>query len=220
MILLTTLLVLGQTASPAPLENRGAVWGIVTATGHWSSTTRARWYVEAQPRFDTTAASFSAIILRGAAGFDVGAGFSAWLGFGWAPSFIPAFRNELRPFAQVLGEHSFGAFRLINRFRFEDRFLQDAGGMSLRVRHMVRGVYRLGESNFALAAYDELFVNLNTVGNGPAQGLDQNRAFIGANRTFGSFTVLEAGYLAAYVWRTQGPRLVHTAVIWLAFNFG
>ena len=171
-----------------------------------------------QPRLELiTEQRFDAIVLRAAFGFDVGAGWSIWLGTAWTPSFNPTYRSELRPSLQVLGEHPFGRFRLMNRFRTEERFLDKAEGLSIRMRHMVRGAYQLGDSPYSLVASDELFVTLNKVTGGPAQGLDQNRFFIGANRSFG-VPVLEAGYLATYVWRAVGPRLNHTVVVWLAFN--
>ncbi len=47
-------------------------------------------------------------------------------------------------------------------------------------------------------AYDEVFVNPNKVGvaqgKGPDAGFDQNRFFVGINRTFGKHFNMDAGY--------------------------
>ena len=51
---------------------------------------------------------------------------------------------------------------------------------------------------WAVVAYDEIFVNLNTVGTtqgkGPAAGFDQNRVFVGINRTFSKYLNMNIGY--------------------------
>ncbi len=52
--------------------------------------------------------------------------------------------------------------------------------------------------DWALVAYDEVFVNLNTVGastgKGPGAGLDQNRFFLGINKTFSRYFNVDMGY--------------------------
>ncbi len=217
MMLAAALMVLAQTA--APVEQRAQVWAVITSTGRAAEGSRVRWFVEAQPRFDLTNARLSNLFLRAAVGFEVGAGFSIWVGNGYTPSFIPNYRQELRPYLQVLGQHAFGPFQLVNRFRFEERFLDNAKGISLRARHSVRIGYQLGDSRFALAAYDEFFFTLNAITGGPPQGLDQNWTFIGLNCSFGSSVVLEAGYNAVYLFRSPVSQLIHTGVVLLAFNF-
>lgn len=213
---LTSAVAFGQQG---PLEHHAQAWGLVSATGHFQPSKRVRWWAEVQPRIELTDQRFHLLVLRAAIGFEVGAGWSLWVGNAWTPSFNPTYRSELRPWQQVLGEHKMGEhFKLINRSRAEERFLDKAEGVSIRLRHMVRGVYKLGDSPYSLVASDELFVTLNKVTNGPAMGLDQNRLFVGANRSFG-VPVLEAGYLATYVWRASAPRLNHSVVVWLAFNF-
>ena len=42
--------------------------------------------------------------------------------------------------------------------------------------------------------YDEIFVNLNAVGNGPDSGLDQNRFFLGMNHRFTDQFNMDLGY--------------------------
>src|SRR5690606_2349588 len=93
---------------------------------------------------------------------------------------------------------------LTNRTRLEERFIEDTGGASIRGRHMLRGSYPVGKSQkWSLVAYDELFVNFNSVSNGPASGLDQNRAFAGINRKLNEHANVEAGYMMNYVNRRE-----------------
>ena len=42
--------------------------------------------------------------------------------------------------------------------------------------------------------YDEIFVNVNSVGNGPDSGFDQNRLFLGMNRQFTKHFNMDLGY--------------------------
>jgi hypothetical protein len=47
---------------------------------------------------------------------------------------------------------------------------------------------------WALVVYDEIFVNLNAVKNGPDSGFDQNRFFVGINREFTKQFNMDVGY--------------------------
>jgi hypothetical protein len=61
---------------------------------------------------------------------------------------------------------------------------------------MLRGQYALPMApEWALVAADEIFVHLNTVGSrGPEAGFDQNRFFVGINRTFSKYFNMDVGY--------------------------
>ena len=56
--------------------------------------------------------------------------------------------------------------------------------------------------------YDEIFVNLNTVGNGPDSGFDQNRLFLGMNRQFTEHFNMDLGYQMQALNNSQ-PELVN-----------
>ena len=85
----------------------------------------------------------------------------------------------------------------------------------------MRFARRIAEgSPWQLAAYDELFVNLNESAGGPARGLDQNRLFVGLGRVMGPVTV-EAGYLLDTVVRPEPKPLLQRSciVLWAALSF-
>jgi hypothetical protein len=210
LVCLASSLALAQEASAPlpPLEHDLQSWTLLTA---WGRKERFRWYAEAQPRVSLSTGRFERLLLRPAVGLQVTPEVSLWLGYAWTPTFGP-YRDEQRPFQQVLVEQRFGVVSLINRFRVEERFIADTGGASVRLRHMVRAVVRFGPSSpWGLAASEELFVTLNAVERGPAPGFDQNRAFLGLNVKVDAWQ-FELGYMNVFVHR-PGPaaeRMLHT----------
>ena len=60
---------------------------------------------------------------------------------------------------------------------------------------MLRGDFPLPNApEWAFVVYDEIFVNVNSVGNGPDSGFDQNRFFLGMNREFTKYFNMDLGY--------------------------
>ncbi len=161
-----------------------------------------RWigYFEVQPRFGNDVSELDRLIVRPAVGYRINPNISIWQGYGYTPQFAPAFRGEHRSFQQLLAEHDLGTGRIINRTRLEQRFIDDAGGTSVRLRHMVRLTHPIGRSKrWSWVGYNEFFFNLNSVSAGPQAGFDQNRVFVGVNRKVNQRLLLEAGYLADFI---------------------
>jgi hypothetical protein len=82
--------------------------------------------------------------------------------------------------------------------RLEERWIEHADGAAVRFRTMLRGMCPFPMApEWAAVAYDEIFVNLNTVGvpqgKEPAAGFDQNRFFVGINRTFSPNFTMDLG---------------------------
>ncbi|MCA3011046.1 MAG: DUF2490 domain-containing protein [Myxococcaceae bacterium] len=130
------------------------------------------------------------------------------------------YRDEQRPFQQLLVEHRLGLVSLVNRLRAEQRFIADTGGASVRARHMVRAVVRFGPSSpLGVAISDELFVTLTAADRGPAQGFDQNRAFVGLNWRLNDWQ-LELGYMNVFVDRPApaSDRLLHALTVMVVFT--
>lgn len=160
------------------------------------------------------------LLIRPALGFQVNKYLSVWQGYGWTPGFQPQFRNENQIWEQVLLERNFQHIRLSSRTRLEIRRIQDADGTALRLRNQFRVMVPLGQTQWSLVAYDEPFFNLNTVGNGPRSGFNQNWLFAGINRRFGKNFNMEVGYLNNYV-RNFNPvpdRMNHVIMIGLNMN--
>lgn len=144
------------------------------------------------------------LIIRPSIGYQLTPKVSVWQGYGWTPFFEPDFKNEHRIYQQLQIDNRLKKLSLTNRTRLEERFIEGAGGTSLRGRHMLRGAYPLGNSGkWSLVASNEIFVNLNSPSHAPKSGLDQNRAFAGINRRINKHINMEAGYLNAYVNRAE-----------------
>jgi len=219
LVLVSALLALpclAQDLRPA-LEHDAQSWTLLTA---WGRKERFRWYAEAQPRVSLTQGRFDRLLLRPAIGVQVSPDVSLWAGYAWTPLFNPGFRDEQRPFQQVLIEQRFGVVSLVNRARVEERFIANTSGPSFRLRHMVRAVVRFSaDSPWGVAAYDELFVTVNSVVGGPQAGLDQNRAFLGVNYRFSPQWQLEGGYLNNFVFRPAplAERMNHNVTVMVVF---
>jgi hypothetical protein len=205
-------------------EVDGQQWLLVTAQQELSEKWRA--YGEVQPRFgpDLTGSSGKGVerlLLRGAIGYRLNPKVSLWQGYAWTPQFRPTHSNEHRLFQQLLYEDKFGKTLFMNRARLEERFIEDAGGTSLRARNMVRFAHPISaKSKWSAVIYDELFWNLNSTGRGPKSGYDQNRIFLGVSRQTSSNLRIETGYLYAHVNRPRATsdRQIHAWVVQLAFT--
>ena len=84
---------------------------------------------------------------------------------------------------------------MLSRSRLEERFIDNTDSVALRARTMLRGDYPQPHTpEWAIVVYDEIFVNVNAVGNGPDSGFDQNRLFLGMNRQFTEHFNMDLGY--------------------------
>ena len=94
---------------------------------------------------------------------------------------------------------------MVNRTRFEERFIEDAGQPALRLRHQLWLGYPLPRwPAWSLVAAEEPFVNLNTVSDGPHAGFDQNRVYLGVSRQVGPHLRVEVDYLNQFVLGHRG----------------
>ncbi len=152
-------------------------------------------YMEANPRFSDDASTIDQLLLRPALGYQITPTISLWQGYAWITNYEPGFSQEHRIFQQLIYTRKFSHFKIFSRSRLEERWIEDAVGTSLRARTMLRGDVPLpGLPALSLAAYDEIFVNLNSIRQGPESGFDQNRAFVGFNYQFTSQLNMDMGY--------------------------
>ncbi len=155
---------------------------------------------EVNSRIQENITHINQLIVRPSIGYKLNKNLSIWQGYGWNTFYIPRFLREQRLWNQILHEKEFSKLSLVNRFRFEERFIQDVEGVSLRARYLLRGLYPIGKTKrWGIALSDELFVNLNSHFNGPQAGIDQNRFFIGINRKLSNHADLEGGYQLQYI---------------------
>ncbi|WP_303673847.1 DUF2490 domain-containing protein [Vampirovibrio chlorellavorus] len=201
-----TLMALWGMASPAlaseALRNDLQQWGSVGLTLPLTPGKRVLLMGEAQPRVGNlqdrgTSGDFTQLILRTAVGWQLSQRVSVWQGYAWAPVFEPINVNEHRLHQQVNIQGKIRRLQLTNRTRLEERWIENNDGrVSIRLRHMVRGMYPLdAKERWFLVVSDEAFVTLKGVSNGPAAGFDQNRLFVGVSRKLSPSVNAELGYL-------------------------
>ena len=165
-------------------------------------------YMEVNPRFADLddAGQIDQLLLRPAVGYQLNDNLSIWQGYAWVGNFNQKhtppqspFFEENRIYQQVNYTHKFSNFKFFSRTRLEERWIEHADGTAVRFRQMLRLDYPLPIApDWALVSYDEILVNLNTVGaitgKGPAAGFDQNRFFLGVNKTFNQYFNMDFGY--------------------------
>ncbi|MGV3722194.1 MAG: DUF2490 domain-containing protein, partial [Actinomycetota bacterium] len=126
-----------------------------------------------------------------------------------------------RVFQQLLFEDKLGETSLTNRTRLEERFIEGAGGTSVRLRNMLRLAHPVSaDKRWMVVGYHELFWNLNSTDAGPVSGFDQNRLFLGVSRQMSQELRVETGYLLNHINspRTSDNRRLNVWVVQLAVN--
>lgn len=152
-------------------------------------------YLEANPRFSDDVSQLDQFLLRPAVGYQLTPTTSLWQGYAWVSNYEPNYTQEHWLFQQFIYSNTFSTFQLLSRSRLEERWIQSTSGTALRARTMLRVNFPLpAYPALALVAYDEFFVHLNTIRQGPAAGFDQNRAFLAINYTISPNFNVDAGY--------------------------
>lgn len=165
-------------------------------------------YMEVNPRFADLDDSghIDQLLLRPALGYQLTEKLSIWQGYAWVGNFNQRhtppespFFEENRIYQQVNYTHKFQSLKILSRTRLEERWIEHADGTAVRFRQMFRLAYPLPAApDWSLVGYDEIFINLNTVGvpsgKGPGAGIDQNRFFLGVNKTFNQYFNVDLGY--------------------------
>ncbi len=197
-----------SSAEPNPIQDF-RVWAPVYLTVPLGRSIKG--YMEANPRFSDDASTIDQLLLRPALGYQLTPTISLWQGYAWVTNYEPGFSQEHRIFQQLIYARTFSDFKILSRSRLEERWIDDAIGTSLRARTMLRGdVPFPGLSALSLAAYDEIFVNLNSIRQGPESGFDQNRTFVGFNYQFTPQLSMDLGYQLQII-NTIRPNLVNQA---------
>jgi hypothetical protein len=235
LLLYLTLLTWGLLASnplvswaDSHVEDDFQSWNLATIT--FKKDEKYLGYFEVQPRIGNNVLGpvrgpgdkhFAQLVLRPALGYQITPNISLWQGYAWVPSNIPTRIDENRIYQQLQINNAFSKLTMVNRSRLEQRWFEGADGTAVRARHMVRLAIPFTESKkWSWILYDELFVNLNGPQGAPKAGFDQNRAFIGLNRTFNRNVNAEIGYLNNYVNRADpvADRMNHVLLLGVYFT--
>ena len=152
-------------------------------------------YMEVSPRFGNDVSTLTQLVLRPAVGYKLTDQLSLWQGYAWYGNYQPRFTEENYVWQQLLYAHKYPFVKVLIRPRLEERFIEHTDGASVRSRTMLRGDFPLPDApEWAIVVFDEFFVNVNSVRNGPDSGFDQNRFFLGMNREFTKYFNMDLGY--------------------------
>jgi hypothetical protein len=228
----TPLIVLGLLMSAAgpgtafaqsqPAVHDTQLWVQVVATV--SLTDKWLTHLEAQSRWNEDISAHDQLIIRNALGRRLSRRVTVWGGHAWTPRTLEGgWAQEQRIWEQLsVTLPAAGAWTPSLRIRQEQRFLDDWGDSSHRLRMMARAVRPVdAEKLWTIVAWNEVMFTLDDTVGGPAQGWDQNRLFAGVLRKLSNRAGLESGYL----WRTSDPagpaprRHDHVLFAWLNLTF-
>lgn len=228
--LVWSLLVGGESfgQSPSTFSQDFRLWSPVFMTMKLPSSFLA--YMEVQPRFADLDEDghIDQLLLRPAIGYQLTENLSIWQGYAWVGTYNQRhtppqspFFEESRIYQQILYSRKFESFKIVSRTRLEERWIEHVDGTAVRFRTMLRGQYPLPMApEWALAAADEIFIHLNTVGSrGPEAGFDQNRFFIGVNRTFSKYFNMDVGYQNQLLNSRSIPNLANQMNHMILFQF-
>lgn len=228
---LTSLFFALSIASPtrAELEHQGGGWLIAGGSGSLEAVSpklsRLRWWFDFQARFFENTDGLGQTIVRPGLGWSLTENTSVWIGYGWIRDYPPGRSaiDENRIWQQFLWNGTAGQSSLQSRTRLEQRFVQTGSDVGWRLRQLVKVVYPLlASGRLRFAAYDEVFIALNSTDWGADAGFDQNRLFLGFNVPLDAARRIHAefGYLNRYVELASGPgRMDHLGVVSLLFSY-
>lgn len=155
-------------------------------------------YLEVSPRIGQNISRTKQFLLRPAVEWRFNEHCSFFTGYLWQTTYDKQVLHEHRVWQQILLDKDIKRLSIINRTRLEQRFFANLASTGNRVRHMVKLEYALFKRLYAVSS-NELFVNLNSVKNGPQSGIDQNRFFAGLGCRVFKQNRIEIGYQYQYV---------------------
>lgn len=190
-------------AARADLEQDMQIWTPITLD--IPIKRKLRGYFEVGPRIGDGASRINQLLIRPGLEYRFNDHFSLFTGYLWQSTYqYDPYKvlHEHRTWQQILLEKNIKRLSLINRSRLEQRYFENLSGTGNRLRHLVKGNFRLSKL-FYLTTSNELFLNLNSVNDGPQRGVDQNRLFTGIGLKFGKNDRIEFGYQYQYVNRSD-----------------
>lgn len=203
VLLLLALCLLLCGAAKAGTDEDMQIWTPITLDIPLRKKLRA--YFEVNPRMGDGVSSLKQLLIRPGIEYRHNESFSLFAGYLWLTSYNNnEVLHEHRIWQQLFLDRDIKRFYLLNRTRLEQRFFSNLAGTGHRIRNLMKVNYRLNKYLY-LTNSNELFVNLNSVADGPERGIDQDRYFvgIGISSLLGGRGRLEFGYQYQYVNRSD-----------------
>lgn len=186
---------------------------------------KLRYWLEGVGRFGNDISDLSQGMIRPGLGYSLSDKTSIWLGYAYVFTDAPFAKrgfDEHRIWQQFLWtQPTKQVGTLTSRSRLEQRFAETGDDVAFRFRQLFKISWPIPfNPSFSLVASDEVFVNISNADWGPRQGLDQNRAFVGAGYNFDKHIKTEIGYMNQYIDRPVNPdRMDHILSVNLLLNY-
>jgi hypothetical protein len=195
-------------------------WTAATATIGTGGRTVV--WMEAQLRLRDEGARVGQVLLRPAVGYRLGATETAFLGYAYVQTAVadgPDTREH-----RVWQQLSFRALgdgagpTITGRTRLEQRMVEGADDVGLRLRQMVRITAPLSGRARAVG-WAEGFAGLGATTWGQPAGFDRLRTFAGIALPLGKGASLEPGYMNEWIARKGADRVNHIASLTINSTF-
>lgn len=165
---------------------------------------KLRGYVESNSRLYDGLDGMDQYLLRTALGYKFRKNIEFYQGYNYQNNFRPTRIQENRSYQQLgVGHVLFKRLQVLHRMRSEQRFFEDREGCAVRLRYMLRFATPIRSTSWYLVTSDELFINLNSLSEGPNAGFDQNRLYGGLGRQINQKVRFEVGYQYQHVNRSD-----------------
>ncbi|MDZ4835070.1 MAG: DUF2490 domain-containing protein [Candidatus Melainabacteria bacterium] len=155
------------------------------------------------PRFGTDNGGVDQCIVRSGIQRKLTRNLTGTLGFDSVDNYQPFRNHENRIWQQLQAQTKKRSYTLSARLRLEERHFTGKEGDSIRARLMLKSSQRIASTKFSVVYSDELFLTLNTIPDGPVQGVDRNRIFAGLGYSINRNQTLECGYRVEYINKTD-----------------
>jgi hypothetical protein len=169
-------------------------------------------------RFDEDISRKKDLLLGPGMSYALSPALSLGGGYTHLHAFPSGSSSENRAWQQVGFVEKLWGASVGNRLRLEERFVEDVGGAIIRARYRLRLDMPLGGSPWALVGSEEVFVNLNSQGEGPVGGFEQNRLYGGLGFRVTEQLRLEGGYQWEYK-ENRGSESENVHAILVGFSY-
>lgn len=179
-------------------------------------------FLELAPRTKQDNNQFAQVIVRPLLGYKLTKKLQLWAGYTWQgehneQSDFEMATNDIMEQLQWIDNWT-PSLNFQYRFRLEQRLFAHENDTGHRMRHRVRFVYSLADSQAYLIASDELFVYFNSIDDGRLAhsvqtGINQNRSYVGIGYKLLPQLNIDTGYQLQYVHNYGTPDV--TNHIWM-----
>jgi hypothetical protein len=192
------------SSSAAKAAEHAFQWWLPVYTDFPILKTKLRGYIESNPRLNDGLEGLDIYLLRSAIGYKFKKNMEGYVGYAYVNDYLPTRVQENRIYQQFgYGQVLFKRIQVLHRIRTEQRFFNDREGCANRLRYMLRLATPIPNTRWYVVTSDELFINTNSLNDGPNAGIDQNRLYGALGRQVNRKLRLEVGYQLQYTNRSE-----------------